>query len=122
MYCSILPSVVSVISTLNTAADKEKAVHRSQFTILLSNENMCLLFVVSPSAIPDLSLVYAIFSRPLARELKGTNDSCLTDGSAPCVCEGMCFREDARGVEDLTPHSCIVPKKMEDYRQHVTEG
>lgn len=82
MYCSFLPSVASVISTLNTAADKEKAVSHSQFGILLSNKNMRPLFVVSPSAIPDLRLVYAIVSSPLARELKGTNDSCWTDGSA----------------------------------------
>lgn len=49
---------------------------------------------MSPSAIPDLNLVFAICLSPLARELKGTNDSCSTDGSALCVREGVRFKED----------------------------
>lgn len=57
----------------------------SRFWILQSNKNMWLLFAISPSAIPDLSQVYAICWSLLARELKGTNDSCSTDRSAPCV-------------------------------------
>lgn len=56
---------------------------------------------------------------PLARELKGTNDSCSTDGSALCACAGVCFKEDGRAVEGrlrLTPHCHTVLTKIEDNR------
>lgn len=59
--------------------------------VLAGQQKYGTIVWISPSAISDLSQVYAICLSPLARELKGTNDSCLTDGSALCVCEGMRF-------------------------------
>lgn len=65
--------------------------------------------------------MYAICVSPLARELKGTNDSCSTDGSALCACAGVCFKKDGVGgaVEGslrLTPDCRTVLTKMEDNR------
>lgn len=87
-----LPRVASVISTLKTTADRRNALGHARFRILLSNRNMQLLFSVSPPGIPDLSQV-AICSSPLGRKLKGTNDSCSTDGSAPCACQPADFSD-----------------------------
>ena len=69
-----------------------------------------MIIVCSKSlSIPDLGLVYAICLSPLARELKGTNDSCSTDGSALCERDGLCLKEDRRvgvvGALRLTPNS-----------------
>lgn len=85
----ILPRLASIITTLNSSADKEKAVGCSESRIMQSNKNMWLLFAVSPSAILDLSQAYAISSSPLAGELKGTNDSWSTDGAAQWMWENM---------------------------------
>lgn len=49
--------MATVISTFNTAADRRKAVGYEPFRILLPTKNLQVLFVVSPSAISDLSLI-----------------------------------------------------------------
>lgn len=98
---------------IKTGAVFDKAIYCSVLRILQSNKNKWLLFAVSPSATPDLSQLYEFSLSVLDRELKGTNDSCCTDGSALRICENMCFKdnEGRRECSRFNPSLSDSPNK-----------
>lgn len=114
MYCSFLPSVASVISTFTTTADRRNTVGHGQFGILLSNQNMQLLFSVSPSAIPESNMQSAQVHLPGSRKELMTHAGlmdllhvyvrvCISDMLE--VRLGPCY--------NLTPHPHTAQIKME---------
>lgn len=114
MYCSFLPSVASVISTFTTTADRRNAVGHGQFGILLSNQNMQLLFSVSPSAIPESNMQSAQVHLPGSRKELMTHAGLMDPLHVyvrVCISEmlevrlGSCY--------DLTPHPHAAQIKME---------
>lgn len=114
MYCSFLPSVASVISTFTTTADRRNAVGHGQFRILLSNQNMQLLFSVSPSAIPESNMQSAQVHLPGSRKELMTHAGLMDPLHVyvrVCISEMLEVR--LGSFYDLTPHPHAAPIKME---------